>query len=386
MYDKHLDIEEPDEVKISSPVLKPSRTGRPSGLGQPYPNDRESDREKVSFLPLRLPLLLILVLGLALAMSLMLLHYGEIALAIWTPNYTLANVTPPLPSALAFGSFAEILASLARSLLKGGVVAGLILLLLIRNRIWSIAIATAVSFIFGSILSANWTRVLPFFHPNSFGQSDPIFHREISFYIFQFPLWQLLDFWLEGLIGLALVAVCLTYLVSGNSLSEGKFSGFSRSQLLHLYSLGGAMMLVVGLRHWLERYLLLYSPLGVTYGASYTDINIVLPVKTILSLLAVGIAIGCFVKAIADSKARKRYVYQSRQSRRTIPFLVFAFSVYAIVILAGAIATESVQRLTVQPNELAKEQVFIKRSIAATRAGFDLNRKQNFRSRRNFNC
>ena len=108
--------------------------------------------------------------------------------------------------------------------------------------------------------------------------------------IFQLPVWRLLWFWLGGISLYALLSVVLIYLLSGDSLSQGQFVGFSSSQLRHIHALGGWLMMMIAFGFWLSRFQLLYSPRGSIYGAGFTDIHIQLPVNTILSLLALSIA------------------------------------------------------------------------------------------------
>ncbi|MFW6359188.1 MAG: UPF0182 family protein, partial [Chroococcales cyanobacterium] len=171
-------------------------------------------------------------------------------------------------------------------------------MILIQPHNWLRAIAIGISLIFGLVLSGNWTRILEYFFATPFDEIDPIFNKDISFYIFKLPVWQLIDFWLGGLFLYGLSSVTLVYLLSGDSISQGKFPGFSKGQLRHLYGLSGTVMLTLALRHWLARYELLYSPRGVTFGASYTDVNIQLPAETVLSLMAFSIAIWLIYKSI----------------------------------------------------------------------------------------
>ena len=148
------------------------------------------------------------------------------------------------------------------------------------------AIALVMSIGFSLLLAEYWQTVLLAFQTQSFQQTDPIFHRDIGFYIFQLPAWELLAFWATGLFLLAFLSVTLLYLLSGNSISQGYFSGFSWPQRRHIYALASPAMGAIALVYWIDRYELLYSPTGVTYGASYTNVMAQLPINTGLSILA----------------------------------------------------------------------------------------------------
>jgi hypothetical protein len=135
-------------------------------------------------------------------------------------------------------------------------------------------------------------------------------------------------------------------------------------------------MLILSLRHWLSRYELLYSPRGVTYGASYTDITVQLPVNTALSVMSGVIALLLFYKAITGFSPRPRPRTELRFrlfSQSYTPYLL-AIGLYLIaVVVTGKIIPAAVQSFSVQPNELSKERPFIERSIAFTRTAFGLD-------------
>lgn len=333
----------------------PKRPERMRGRGGRIPNSQ---------FPIRLRLLLPVVLGLYLLIGLMLLKYSQVALDYWQLNFSLPSVTPPLPPPFEFTSAAQQLwLEISGRIWQLGVLMGVILLLLVNPEFWLSAIAVVLSLFFALILSGNWTRVLQYFNPTAFNQSDPLFGLDIGFYVFKLPIWQLLNFWLGGLFLYGLIAVSLTYVLSGDSFSQGKFPGFSRQQLRHLYALGGALMLSLSLHHWLSRYALLYSQRGVTYGAGYTNVKVQLPAETVLSLLAGAIALWLLLATFIR--------FRHLRTRAEAP--LFVLGVYlTIAVTIGILLPAAVQRFSVQPNELERERPYIERSIALTREAFDL--------------
>lgn len=243
------------------------------------------------------------------------------------------------------------------------------------------AFAALLSLNCGLILSNHWAELWQFFNPISFNASEPVFRQDISFYVFILPILELLEFWLMGLSFFGLTSVSLIYLLSGNSLSEGKFHGFSQPQLRHLDGLGSAAMLTVSLAYWLRRYQVLYSPTDTIYGAGYTQVNVELPAYTSLSFLAAGIAIFLIGKALfgKPEKSQKalQKVYQTSFFNRTnFPYptqLIYGITGYTfIAVIAGIILPSAVQRTIVQPNELIRERPYIQRNINFTRSAFNL--------------
>ena len=297
---------------------------------------------------------------LSLLIGCLLLHYGQIAFAHWHPDFigkpiALQSPLPFSPQAVwAIGQQA------IQSPLGFGLGVGLAIGLLIYPRLGLGAIGLAVSLSFSVIASEHWTTILLARSPARFNQIDPLFGHDLSFYLFTLPLWELCEFWLVGLLLLGLLSALLTYVLSSNSLSQGYFPGFSPQQRRHLYGLSGLLLLAIALSYWLDRYRLLYSPDGAAYGASYTSVNVELPIYTGLSVLAVGLAIGLLGKVLLGSKSQRDRL----------------FTVILIYGLVAAIATYllpvAVQRLVVQPNELQLEQPYLKRTIALTRQAFGL--------------
>ncbi|GBF80461.1 UPF0182 family protein [Aphanothece sacrum] len=346
------------------------------------PSKRTKRRERLKAKSKTLPeshsfglfLLLSLILGLGILTGLMLLYCGQVAYDVWTPDLTLPDVRPPLPRPFFLNSLPELINQISQNLGKIGLIGVLLSLILINSQLGLKIIAILFSVVFGLVISGNWTRILQNFNATSFGKIDPEFHHDISFYIFKLPSWKLLDFWLGGLFLYGLISVSLTYLLSAKSLSQGKFPGFSRQQLCHLYVLGGLSMTVMAQRHWLSRYQLLYSPRGIAYGASYTDIHVQLPALTLLSLVASGIAIWLLFKGI--TAWGKPTIIRSLHSKPLphFPFSPLPFAIYLLILIVALVGSEIVQTLIVEPNELARERPYIERTIALTRAAFNLNK------------
>lgn len=313
---------------------------------------------------IKLRWLLPLTLGLSLLVCLILAYYGEIALAYGTEKISesnLSNLSAPIVFKI------ETIWELGKKIISQhwylGIVGGLSIALLIYSKFLLRAIAVILSFSFGEIITENWAKFLLFFHPVSFNRSEPLFNQDISFYIFSLPIWEILELWLMGLSLYGLISVILTYLLSANSLSQGIFRGFSAPQKRHLLGLSGCLMLVAGLNYWLNRYQLLYSDNGVSYGASYTDIKAQLPADTILYFLSIAIA---FYLLYLTGFSRKQSSHH--------PWINYSIYIYLTLIITGNfILPMAVQNFIVEPNELQREKPYIERNIALTRQAFNLD-------------
>jgi uncharacterized membrane protein (UPF0182 family) len=332
--------------------------------------------------------LLSLSLGLCCLISLQLLYLGQVFSSYWSWTASVYNPTPPLPlwarPAAIQALIAEVLAQ-PWQLLAVAVVA-ISLLLVPRFSMTVAAVVTSLGL--GGVLAQQWAKVLAALNPAPFNQTDPLFGRDISFYALRLPGLEVLLFWVLSLIFFALVSVTVVYLLSGNSLSQGRFLGFTPAQQRHLYGLGGCLLLCTSLSHWLGRYQVLYSQQGVVYGASYTDIHVNLPVSTVLGAVALLLGLGLLWRTAfwsiglsslwswLQAIGRRRYAHLPPLPYRPLTTrpLVQGIVVYVLLALVGTvIAPQLVQRLVVQPNELQRETPYIERAIAQTRNAFDLS-------------
>jgi uncharacterized protein len=326
--------------------------------------------DKKTYSPrLKLPLLLVCAIAGAIGITCIFIHYTEVCLAVWQTSYRLPQIITTLKPPFDIFNLANLIGFVFSYLRQLGLVIVIVVLVLWRPLISLRAIAILMSLVFGFIAAGNWKLVLRFFEPSSFGFTDPQFNQDISFYIFRLPFWELIESWLLGLSCLGLFSCALFYLLSANSLSEGRFPGFSRIQLRHLSFLGAILMLSVAWQHWLNRYDLLYSSRGVIYGAGYTNIRVQLPIEVCLTVVAIISAIWLIYKVFTGYQNLE---IQQRKIKRII-FLILPFIIYLLIFSLSNLFSATIQRLVVQPNELVKEEPYIKRSISLTRKAFNLD-------------
>ncbi len=318
---------------------------------------------------LKLRWLLPTVLGLSILVGIIVTFYIQQAFNIWYPEIKLPGEVLQFPSWMQFIFNILQLQQFVVSILQLTVVLVLTTGIFISYEFWLKALSVFVSLLLGFLISSRWINVLEYFQDTSFNIKEPLFNRDISFYVFSLPIWELLEFWLLGLFLLGITAVALIYLRSNNSLSEGKFPGFTVQQRLHLNALGCLTMLTIALRYWLLRYQLLYSRLGINYGASYTDVKVLLPIYTALSILAIGIAAYLVLRTIALSKRRKESLKPTPYPRQ----LVYVSGLFIVIAtVAVSFLPTVVQKLIVQPNEISREKPYIERTIKLTRQAFNL--------------
>lgn len=209
-----------------------------------------------------------------------------------------------------------------------------------------------------SAVGASWEQVLKFFNATEFGISDPVFGRDVSFYVFILPFLRTLQsFAWWTLIFTLLTTAGIHFFDYAISWSEDKVV-FAPHVKAHLSVIMGLMMLTLGAGYLLKGYVLMFSPRGVVFGASYTDVHAQLPVYKFLAAVAV-VAAALFLVNIYFRGWK-------------LPVIAIGIIILT-AIFAGKIYPFVVQQYQVAPNELAKEEQYIKYNIDFTRKAFDLN-------------
>ncbi|MGM0471207.1 MAG: UPF0182 family protein [Bacillota bacterium] len=221
-----------------------------------------------------------------------------------------------------------------------------------------IGVSILVSFLFSSVSSEAWQIVQKFIHSTSFGVADPIFNNDVSFYVFELPFYQFIYQLLTLLLVVSGALSAGVYLfINSKELLAGGISKGSRAKY-HLSVLVALFMLVKAWGYLLSRYELLYSTRGVAFGASFTDVNANLLALNVLAILAAVVAVFMVINIFTKN-------------------LKLVFGGVAVLIVVsiglGSIYPAFVQQFNVEPNELAKEEQFIKHNIRMTREAYNLN-------------
>jgi len=218
------------------------------------------------------------------------------------------------------------------------------------------AVAILVALFLGVTAAAEWETVLLALKAAPFGEADPIFGRDFSFYIFTLPALRFAHGWLVGaVVGLGAILMAF-HRVTDRLRGEPDLLGPPARKWL--IGLGAFLFLLIAVGHWLGRYELLFSPTGTVFGVGYTDAHVNLPGKTILAVAALLTA-----GFLAASAVRFR-------GYRWIAWPVASWLV--LVLLVGSAAPALVQRLRVEPSELAVEREYLASNIEFTRKAFGL--------------
>jgi len=218
-------------------------------------------------------------------------------------------------------------------------------------------VSVAMAYLFGLAVAGDWVIWQQFVHATPYGASDPVFGKDIGFYLFQLPFYVFLYnvlFW--GTVLTTLLAG-LVYAIA--SPFRGIVSVLTHPRArLHISGLLALILIVKAFGYKLQQYTLLYSPTGVVYGPGYTDIHAHLLAYKVLLVLAVLTALVLLVN---------------------IRLQRVSLVIYSVVGLIGAsfvlnvIYPAAVQKFVVEPNEFNREKPYIERNIALTREAYGLD-------------
>lgn len=232
---------------------------------------------------------------------------------------------------------------------------------LLRRVPWRILLAAAalvIAFPVALGWTGNWALVLGCLFQALYGQSDPLFGRDFSFYLFSLPLYVAVKNWLLLVLVLGALLAGLVYYGAAGAIVLGRRRRFvSGPALMHGSVLLGCFFAVLAWSFWLARYQLLYSDNGVVVGASYTDVHVRLPILAALVVLSAAAALASFANV------------RLRQVRIALVSLAVVFATSLVLLPLGAPLFE---RVYVKPNELKLELPYIARNIALTREAYDL--------------
>lgn len=216
-----------------------------------------------------------------------------------------------------------------------------------------------LGFLAGSAASGQWETFLKFFNAQPFNVQDPLLGRDVGFYVFRLPVLETLYAWAMTALGLTFLLVVATTLLHRGIQITPRGPRVAAHARAHLLTLGALILLVKAGGNYLDTFALLFSPRGVAFGASYSDINAQLPALRVLTILSLGCAAVC--------------IWQI--GRRGIRPVLIALAVLLGANVVGlGIYPTLLQRFRVVPNEIVAERPYIEQNIKFTRMAYALDR------------
>ncbi len=203
--------------------------------------------------------------------------------------------------------------------------------------------------------TGKWDLILRFIYQVPYGQNDPLFDKDIGFYLFSLPVYIALKNWMLWILFLGALMAGAVYSLRGQiNLDPWRISS---AVIAHGSALLGLYFAVKAWSYALDRFLLLYDDNGVVVGAGYSDVHVELPMLWLLICVAAAAAV------LAGANLRLR----TYRLAIAAAVLVFGSSLLFTELFPGLF-----ERFFVEPSELQLEAPYIKRNIALTREAYNL--------------
>ncbi|MPY80701.1 MAG: membrane protein [Actinophytocola sp.] len=231
-----------------------------------------------------------------------------------------------------------------------------------RVRVFGIGIPALIGLISGATAQSEWRIVQLFLNGEPFGRTDPEFGKDIGFYVFSLPFYNWLIGWAFVILGLSFVAAAATHYLFGGIRVAGRGGQFTNAARIQLAVTAGLFILVKAVQYFFDRYNVLLSGRNDLFtGASYTDLNAVMPAKLILMSIAVFCALAFFAAIVLRN------------------LLLPAIALVLLIvsgILVGSAWPSLLERFSVSPNAIAKEAGPIQRNMTETKHAYGLTKDE----------
>jgi hypothetical protein len=220
-----------------------------------------------------------------------------------------------------------------------------------------IALSLTIALFFAAEFYAQWERYIRIRYGGEFGVSDPLYGLDIGFYVFSLPFYMLLQTASTYLTGITVLAVGTLYTRFG-LIQLGWKTRSQPKAASHISALLCVVVAVWGWGFYLDHYNLVYSTLGVVYGAGYTADHVT---RNALWTMVGASSLACGLLAISSLRS---------QIRALVPGFSAYLSLYVISIILTPLFF---QKYVVQPNELALETPYLAKYIKSTRNAYHLD-------------
>jgi uncharacterized protein len=218
------------------------------------------------------------------------------------------------------------------------------------------AAAVAAGVISSERAEGAWRLLALWAGRSDFGVDDPLFGRDVSFFVFSLPLYEWASRWLLDTLVMAAVATVAAYAVAGG-LRIARPRVLVPGARAHLLVLGALALVVVAWRYRLDQYALAL-PHGRVSGAGYTEAHVRLPALRILTYISLAGA------------ALLLYAAVRRLPRRPLAAVV---TIAALALASPGVVSRLVERIEVAPQVLTRERPYLANAIAATRRAYALD-------------
>lgn len=235
-----------------------------------------------------------------------------------------------------------------------------------QRKIHNFSIAAIVAFLGALIFKEMfYQKILYFLNSTSFSMEDPVFSRDIGFYVFERPLYSALYSFASTLC-LFLIAYTIIYYISllmanssGNlNMEDLKVKSILTHNLINI----AIFFLIKAASYQLAKQEILYGNVVEYTGASYVNVNIWLKYYTVIPFIIIAVtALALF------------FIKRGKLKKAAISFGVYP----ALWLIVTGIALFT-QSILVTPNVLQYEKSYLSNNISETRKAYGLDKIETY--------
>jgi uncharacterized membrane protein (UPF0182 family) len=217
-------------------------------------------------------------------------------------------------------------------------------------------------FILSSVAGDYWIVIQQYLNRVAVGTVDPIFAKDLGFYFFNLNFYQFIYSTL--MTGLILVTITVGIIYALNASSDLLFGNWRQFTVAKSH-IAILIAFIFALKAWgyvLDSYGVLFSPEGIVFGATYTDIYARLIAYKVLMVISIIITLVIIINIFV----------------KKFNLVLISIGVWILVaIFLGGLYPTLIQNFVVQPNEFNKERPYIESAIKFTRAAYGLDNAEN---------
>ncbi len=210
----------------------------------------------------------------------------------------------------------------------------------------------------------HWEQALLYIFAPRTGIDDPVFGHDVGFYMFSYPIYQLIQKQLLGISVCLFFAVAFLYWIE-HRLFDKQQTQYPRGVKIHLGVLAAFVCLFVVWGFLLDRFSLLYyeNHEPVFYGPGFVEIRYQLPL--------IWLSIAAFL-LLAYFFAQLFYSHGRKGHRGIIVFSIAVMVIFAL--REVAVIPDLINTFIVQPNPVKTEKPFMRYNITATLHAYALDK------------
>ncbi|MBA4344915.1 MAG: hypothetical protein C0419_00205, partial [Microbacterium sp.] len=228
------------------------------------------------------------------------------------------------------------------------------------RRVAMVGIPAVLGLFAGVTAAGQWQMVLQWWNRTEFGQLDPQFGLDISFFVYELPFWRGIIAFASAVVLLAGLAALATGYLYGAIRINGREFVISRTLRIQLALTAALYIALQGVSIWFDQYATVIQPSDgfLAIGAGFTEVNSTIPSRGILAGIALLVAALFVITAVIG--------------RWRLPIVGTALLLIS-GLLIGSVYPWIVQRFQVEPNAREFEAPFIERNIQATRDAYNVS-------------